>query len=365
MATLQFFLLYAFVMHNESLISFVSQIVLICGVLLIISILVYHTRFDLLILLLYLYLLCVGLFSYELMIRLICFVMMLSTFELGRIIHIDKYTYKYISISYALQAILLIIVSFSPMAYSYDYEGNNGYFLALGFSNPNTAGVVLFSIILTLMAFLFNKTFSLFKNTSVVLLILTIILLRLLYLTYSRTSYIVCVFTIVLFIIFKLRKNISPFSKITIILISLTPIIYYYIYMYVYSNDFFTDIELLGKPLLSGRDVVFDATNAIWTDHWFGNVDELMFSNSHNSSVTILANIGWIGFVMVTFYYINRLLFYNGMGRSNICVLAMLALFFHGCNEAVMFTGGSIFYIYVLNICLLSSYTFSKYNNSR
>lgn len=351
-------------MHNESLISFVSQIVLICGVLLIISILIYHTKFDFLLILLYLYVLCVGLFSYELMIRTICFVMMLSTFELGRIIHIDKWTFRIISISYALQAILLIIVSFTSLAYSYDYEGDKGYFLALGFSNPNTAGVVLFSIILTLIAVLFNKnkTFSFFKNTSVVLLIIIIILLRLLYLTYSRTSYLVCAFAIVFFLIFKLRKKTNPFSKITILLITLSPTIYYYVYMYVYSNDFFSDIELLGKPLLSGRDVVFDAVNVIWTDHWFGNIDELMFANSHNISITLLANIGWIGFVMVTFFYFNRLLFYNKMGRCNISVLALLALFFHGCNEAVMFTGGSIFYIYVLNLCLLSSYHFSKCN---
>lgn len=359
LSIIQLVLLYAFVMHIESLISAMSQTVLICGIMMIVVSATYsiNKKMDMLILIVYSFFLCFASYSYELLIRTICFVMMFSAFDIGLTIKIDKTTSIYLFISYILQALLLIIISYSPLAYSIDLEVENRRFLSLGFPNPNTTGVVLFSTVLVLII-LYKSLFhpsskKLFNIKFILILIVVLFLSRLLYLTNSRTSFVVCLLAVLLFFYYKCRSKKQPFPKFVMLLLLLLPIVYYFTYLYLSAKGIYSEIMIMDKPLFSGREEVFEATNAVWTNHWFGNAAQLKYSNSHNVSLTIAANIGIIGFILYESYYLKRLFQYNKFGRDNLALLAICALFVHGCNEAVMFTGGSIFFVYVLNLCLL------------
>lgn len=360
LSIIQFFLLLAFVMHMDNLVSVTSQLVLICGVAMIIISALFNTnkKIDYIILLMYLFLICCFSYSYQQLINTICFAMMISALDTGLMVKLDKKTINIITISYLLQAVLLIVFSYTPLAYSVDFEGDNGYYLALGFSNPNTTGVVLFSTVFLIVALFENRFSSLSIKTIVgkplVITVILLLLMRLLYLTNSRTSLVVCLLTLLLFLYYKFRSNDRPFSKIIIILVLFVPTAYYFLYTAYSQSGFFDEIMFMGKPLFSGREAVFEDINSAWTNHWFGNVSQFLFGNAHNISLTVVANIGIVGFIIYMYYYAKRLFQYNKSGRANIALLAIFALFIHGCNEAVMFTGGSIFYIYVLNICLLT-----------
>ena len=360
LSIIQLFLLLAFVMHWESLISITSQLVLICGVVMIFNSIILDTdkKIDYVILLMYLFMICCLSYSYELFIRVICFAIMISAFDTGLMVKLDKKTIKILAISSVLQAVLLIIMSYTPLAYSVDHFGDNAYYLALGFSNPNTTGVVLFSTVFTVVALLdyYNYSVSIksFRVKTLVIISGVLMLVRLLYLTNSRTSLIICLVTLLLFLFFKIQSNNKSFSKIVILLIMLVPTIYYYTYITYSSQILFDEIVFMGKPLFSGREVVFEEAHVAWTNFWFGNANRSMFGNAHNSTITVVENIGIVGFVIYMFYYAKRLFQYNKRSsKDNMALLAILSLFIHGCNEAVMFTGGSIFYIYVLNLCLL------------
>lgn len=360
LSIIHLFLLFAFVMHWEALVSFTSQLVAILGIVILFYSLLIDTtkKIDYIIILMYIFMVCCLSYSYELLMRVICFALMISTFDIGLMVRLDKKTINIITISYMIQAALLIIISFTPLAYSVDFVSDNGYYLALGFSNPNTTGVVLFSIIFTIVALLdyYDYPISIkhFRFKQLLIFCVLLLLVRLLFLTDSRTSLLICLISLLLFLFYKYRSNNKPFSRAMIFLIVSIPIIYYFIYVAYSKQVVFDEIEFMGKPLFSGREVIFEEIQAAWTNHWFGNADRFKFGNAHNSALSIVVSIGIVGFVMVLYYYVKRLFQYNERTcKSNMALLAILSFFIHGCNEAVMFTGGSIFYIYALNLCLL------------
>lgn len=230
-------------------------------------------------------------------------------------------------------AVLVSVASFLPSAYVFESGKRTGS-LALGMTNPNFTGMMLFFIYsLLLVQFRRNR-----KNRLIPFLML--FLFYLLYLTKARAC-LVCAALVTVYGIFLYRIRIPQFA---VALSFLIPICTVPVYLYLYSTKL-RYVRFLGKALFTGRQEIYlEAIGGIPnTWHWlFGDPGRFCFANAHNAPLAIVCSCGLFGAIIV-FY-----LFYKSISALNknaegpdqrVAVACLLAMLIQTSAEALVLVG--------------------------
>ena len=171
----------------------------------------------------------------------------LTTIMLAFSFHIDgikKGDWMLLKIcAYFLSVVYIVVFLISP---NYNTSG----FLMLFFDNPNMTGIAICAPTLILAISLFEK--EQFKQLLVPMLFL-LIDLYLLYLTNNRGSFITAIAVICFIFSVKLRKSDKKPQEVVSKILVFLPIIVMIVYVALFKV-LPNDIEVLGKPLFSGRE---------------------------------------------------------------------------------------------------------------
>jgi len=237
--------------------------------------------------------------------------------------------------------IALIYIVQSNFDFAFFYIGS-GRIISFGF-NSNFAGMLLMiNSAILLIAFFFYKN----RTIKAVLILLFIYTVYLIFMTDSRTS----IFTIGILIFLSVLKKKVKITKPIIVLVTLLPVIFPFIYLKMASIPYFQSINLFEKGFISGRDIMYNSFfNNISEWIWLGNFS-FIFSNAHNGPLAIALTIGVFGFV-IYYLYLWSVLFSilktiskskakTKSKASTIAFISILTLFVHACAEAAFFTSG-------------------------
>lgn len=237
-------------------------------------------------------------------------------------------------INLSMLAITIISIALSVSSVAYLSESGRSFSaLTLGMTNPNLTGMILAGCIDLLVI-------TLMRSKNKVLTVLSILSLSyLLWKTDARSSIVAIAATLVYASLFS-RKRIPQFVQL---LAFLTPIIA--VPLYLWAEKFFLGTVFLGKPLFSGREVVF-ATALSRLDspahYLFGALNEQRFDNAHNSFLTIYTSIGFVG-ALLSEYLIGSSVLRLGIKQdsmtSRMALLSLLFIFVQSSAEAGFLSG--------------------------
>lgn len=290
--------------------------------------------------------------NFDTIIANINFILMISVWSV-----VDCFTYsrqlkKYISFITVIQGLALIVTFFSDMAYA-PFVSNTirSDLLTLGFNNPNETGIVIFNTVFVLLIL----TKSIEKKINRVFIFGEIgFLVYLLFLTGSRTSILATVLLIIWIVFLKRSMFHSRKSRnILSIAVICFPLLFMIVYLSLFDKASITVQQtFLGKSIFSGRQSVYFHTLERWSNIILGNLNEFQFSNSHNAMLTILVNLGIIGFFIYLIYTLRRLLSINKIIPEESTLptsyIAILCIIVASSGESAILVGGNIYYYYLL-----------------
>lgn len=254
-----------------------------------------------------------------------------------------KSLFQFVCKTNVVIAVVFIILSVSPYAYSHKLEES----LSLGYSNPNATAIYLLlnmSILLLYAATIKGQLKKLFMYG------LCAYLMYLLYATDSRTCFlaglVVAVYTVL-----------APKWKIpmwVVPLFQLFSLAFLYFYSTLYKKGLFLDLEIMGKPFYSGREDYFIAMLERLKGYWLvGDVGLNPFNNMHNGALTLLSSCGVLGF-LVHFWYVNRTIRFYYQGevehRQTVALMIIAAAFIHASAEAALLVGGANYTIIMASL---------------
>lgn len=288
--------------------------------------------------------------SSDVVIAALNFFVMFFPFYYTQHMEMSRKQINYIEYLTIAKALIFIIYSFTSYAYSGFYvDGkyiNNGQ-LTLGYSNPNTTAIYLFctfSILLCLIEV--KKDDSKIKKMG-----LAVILLMLAYLIVCTGSRLEtgCMIVVVLLRFLgktNLMKKVLT-SRFSVIFIVVLPIIFLGSYFGVYHiipNGY----TIMGRGLFA-RITIYQKALADFQRHLlFGNMNEWLFTNSHNGILTIAINIGVVGLLLYLLFILRNMFRYadyikNNKASNIIPYFMVVAFFIQACAEASSLTGGVSF----------------------
>lgn len=302
---------------------------------------------------LYLFVLAItGSWKYDDVKVVLVFLSMLTVWRGARIAICNKKIEKMLLYSFSTQALILIALYFTPLAYkSYQEYVLVSSELTLGFSNPNQTGIIIFSTLSILLIMIRKCMVS--KIQKIIFRTQIFGLSFLLILTDARTSILGYLF----FLVFYLKRKKTKINSLVSDAIICFPIIFIYLYDAL-SKTNLQNVTFLGKKLFSGRQRVYEEVLSMFSNKFFGNLSYFDFQNSHNALLTILVNIGIVGLFL---YLAFTIMSFNSFNRrcntpgGFMSMVAILALFIMGCTETAVLTGGTIYYVYMFVILLLSN----------
>ncbi len=239
-------------------------------------------------------------------------------------------------------AIIFILLSRSKFAYSGRLP-----LLYLGYSNPNTTAIYLLlnQAILIMFVGAIKK-----KWIKCGVLLLSIYEVYLISLTGSRT----CLVASLLIFIFYLSGKKIHVPKVLIIFAIIFPLLFVVFYTGLYASRQYTNTMFLGKELFSGRERLFyEIVTELKDSFILGDVKYYNFANSHNGPLTIISNLGIVGYFLFIVYYLFFIFSYykkNSSTQQNIALMVILATFFHSASEAVLMVGGAQYSIIVATL---------------
>lgn len=285
------------------------------------------------------------------------FLSMLTVWRGARTVICNKKIEKMLLYSFSAQALILIILYFTPLAYkSYQEYVLVSSELTLGFSNPNQTGIIIFSTLAILLIMIRRCMVSKIQKAIIWLQIFGLSFL--LILTDARTSILGYLF----FLVFYLKKKKTKINALVSDTIICFPIIFVYLYDAL-SKTSLQNVTFWGKKLFSGRQRVYEEALSMFSNKLFGNLSYFDFQNSHNALLTVLINTGIVGLFL---YLVFTIMSFNSFNRGCntpggfISMVAILALFIMGCTETAVLTGGTIYYVYMFVILLLSNNSFQR-----
>lgn len=285
------------------------------------------------------------------------YVMMLTVWISAGNITLSRFSRRFITAMFILIGIFLISQSYSENAFVVrDKLDDTTEALALGFSNPNQAAMIIYSTI-SILIIQFDRIGK--KYLKYLIFAEIVWLFYLLVQTDARTSILACVFVVLLKLAnnFKLTElRLNRVNNGMILFICILPVLFYLLYTYLYKNRILADVQFLGKDLFSGRNEVYNHSIEMWDNKLFGNMERFSFENAHNASLTIILNTGVIGYLLYLIYTYMELLSLNKNGRLNFLPMVVLLSFFvMGCSESAILVSGSIYYIMMLTVCILAN----------
>ncbi len=291
------------------------------------------------------------------MISAFSYIMMLTVWIVAANIRLSRFSRNFVI--FITMSIGFLLISLSYSEYAYVVREDIDYImeaLTLGFSNPNQAAIIVYSTIAVLLV-----QYDTIKNTYIKWVVLAEIiwLFYLLILTDARTSILACLFVVVMKLInnFKLvESRVTRVNNGMLLFICVLPILFYWLYTYLYEHRILVGVEFLGKDLFSGRNEVYNHSIDMWENKLFGNMERFSFENSHNASLTILLNTGIIGYLLYFVYTYLELVSLNKKRIMNFLpVVVILSYFIMGCAETAILTGGNIYYVMLQTICVLAN----------
>lgn len=266
---------------------------------------------------------------------------------------------KWIFLVNIIQSIIILLFDVLGYGYSNTLLPN---FYTLGFTNPNLTGMWVFNII-TINIILFFVCLNKKKLINAILLFILIISNSLiLFKTQNRGSEIAFLFllaTIILILTFKPKK-----IKFNGILITLIPLLFSSLYLWIYTNGFLNWFSFLsndGKGLGTRVTIWQNGYELIWNNPILGNYSELQQSNLHNISIDIIAKFGFVTFILFIIFYssiLNRLLPYTYSRIKQVTFLGLVSVFIYSCFEAGLFSGATAMYLMPFSIILIIRYSF-------
>lgn len=275
--------------------------------------------------------------------NIICFLeMMIAIYIIDSIPYSQKLE-RFVSIVSLISAVLFVFLSFSSVAYSHKLKDS----LNLGYSNPNTTAIYLF----TSMSYLSICLKDLDKKYQQSLIfVLCLYLLYLIYQTDSRA----CFFSGMCIMGYTFFRPQWKIPQCVLLMMLCTSLVFLLIYSELYKRGLLLDLEILGKPFYSGRESYFVSTlKDIQGNLLIGDIGKYSFDNMHNGALTLIAGCGLIGYVMYIAYMGYTLQSYNGKQtnyRQNAAIVVLCAYYLHSCAEAAMIVGGAQYSIYIATV---------------
>lgn len=251
-----------------------------------------------------------------------------------------------------ISSFVLLVLSRTDIAYVFETGYENG-FLALGMTNSNLTGMLLFAITGILIVYL--------EKIQSLLFLLILCMIYLIILTGSRSS-LIAIFSLLTYSFFFTNKRLS---NAIIILVMFIPLALMLIYIWL-SNVLESDVVFLGKPLFSGRQTIYIdllQRNFSIIDILFGNAKDNSFSNNAapNGPMSIYLFSGLFGIVLFYSLFISKLCKFNTTRSSDYqrkAIFLILCIFILSTTETFFFTGifPGITYIYIFSLMIDSSF---------
>ena len=365
----QLFMIYSLATENIMLERLCSYAIFGCGFVLIATTMLfkgYINGKDILFIVFVLYILAILLISkagsnvFEVALY---YVLMLSVWTASREIKLSKTAVRFLSFLVFAQSIMLVALYFSPYAYeAYTEYANVSEELTLGFDNPNQTGIILYATVCN-MLILFRLNIN--KILKFLYLPIMAALIYFLVLTKARVSLLsmifIIVYYVVVYVLSYMRTNkkwqIKPHSSLIFLLI-ISSLIFVFVYMYMYKNNIFTNVKIMDKELFSGREHLYQNALNRWENKLIGNIEVFSLQNSHNGLLTVLINTGVIGlilYVIHAFINLNEIYKKYCLNVAAIGFVIIMGFFVNAWAEAAGLVGGTIYYINLLTVCVLTN----------
>ncbi len=267
----------------------------------------------------------------------------------------SKKTFDFIFAANMVLSALFAVYSFTSIAHRVHTNNIVWYsiYYAFDLGNSNLAAMNIFSFYCIL---LINLAY---RKHKIPIIILMIFDLYMIYGTYCRSVLITAVIVTAAFFLLGRRK----IPKAIIIISELVPVLFIFIYMWMYYIMGNQSIKILDKSLFSGRQNIFLEYLSYlsgWDKVLFGNFSEAAFQNAHNITVSVLATIGIVGLVAFYSFYIRVINEINDKETSsvrNISIICILGLFLQSSMEASLFLGGFPGIMFLSTFVMVSNYT--------
>ncbi len=208
--------------------------------------------------------------------------------------------------------------------------------LMLGFSNSNRTGTyMLLVIILSIVASANDEKKVLWYARKVC----EVALLYFIAATQSRTSFLLAFFAEVI----SLLPVLPRLSKRVIRICIIIPAVFLWAYTLAYSMNWLINVEILGKTIYSGRQILFVIETLPIS--LFGNYAVGQFGGL-NVAQSILNTLGLMGLIIFYLFYFRltaSTMFTKGDRKGTIAIICFSLLFLHGCTENMLMTGGSVY----------------------
>ena len=247
----------------------------------------------------------------------------------------------------------IALAIFYICAYLFSKEIRMPRWLNFNFTNPNLTGMFLmYNVIYCAMGvFYFKKAWI-----KCLLIILTLYVMYLLYLTQSRGAIFSLCFFVALLIYIYLFGNKIPIKGILSLFLLLIPLFFVLAYLLLYEWDLlsllsFTEISE-GKEA-TGRVAVWKGAFEVFSRYWFtGNYKEasdiIGHLQMHNSHLDILASYGiivFIVFVWILYDILNKTTQRKPTRLQQVAMASFYTAIVVGCFEAALVSGGMGIYI--------------------
>ena len=267
----------------------------------------------------------------------------------------DKNVRRAIYVSFIFLSIYYQIISFTSVANIYytEYGSKQMKFLTLGYDNPNETAMHLLVCFFVLMIFL-GELKNIFAK--IFLIADIVMILRLVFLTMSRTSYLVVIFFVIVYIFFKK----IPLPRFTELIFFCLPLVFVIItYLFRVAG---IDISFLGETFDTGRVDIYTSVfeNFDILIFLFGKYD-FLFSNLHNGFVSIFATIGIIGVIaFYVFLYIKIRSIRNYIDdrfTQKMAFVGLLCMVAYTSTEAAFLTAGGTFAVAFLSVYFIGAFS--------
>ena len=262
-------------------------------------------------------------------------------------ITIDFSTQRFINICSIVAACILLAYSQSPLSHMAAFEGQ-AYpcpYLTYGYENSNFAGIIT----LLVFSLIFITLETVGKKTKILCYVLGALLFYCMYETNTRSALSVAI--IIPFSDLIFRK--IHLKNWMLAIVCLIPFLFVPFYMHLASMGNADDVEVMGKSVMSGRQVVYESfiERMHGTYEWImGNLVDNKLMNAHNGPLAILASCGILGFIAYFNIFFSKLFSANKRAVSHLNILAVFiiaACFLNTCGEAALLLGGFPVIIYL------------------
>lgn len=298
--------------------------------------------------------------SKELYVAMLCFFNSVLSISVFSSYCISERTIKFIKFCCCIISIAFIVYYKTPIAYKAINDEGIAFeseTLAFNLDNSNMAGIFLYLLFCMLFVF-FKKENKLIKKIFWSILMCT--MLFFMNGTGTRSCMFAALATLVLGMMSSNIRRIPPFF---IVITMIVPIVFILGITQLYKSGF-SDMELLGKSLFTGREKMYiDMLEQVDTipKILFGNFPHWGLQNSHNGPLTIYLSTGIIGLYLVYSIYYNAVKMMNSNSTNGeksisiICLCCMLGLIIESSAEAALFTGGFPLVNFVTTFFIISS----------